>query len=1244
MKKLLIIVVIILSLFVGLSFFANSTYFFNKYIANNIKEYGFSYSKVDGNLFNGFKVKDLKYKKELLSKDVELKFSPVKLLEKKISVNKLRLIAVNKEVLEKLVNDFRPKEDGNSSIDFEFNFEIKDILLTINEFNIEDIKIKSNSLKVDYINYIDNKLSVGDVNYKALTSIGDISFLGKYRKRVLHIDDIKLSNFNIKRFFKLLNEVDSNSSDSNTTISIKTNPFIPKIVDVKSAQLTLSPFRFKGISSKNLKFKIQNAKFNVLKTKLIKANIFAKYISDVGNVLAKIGINSSNININSLNVKILKPNKLENFVNKYMTLDSSNDSGFSILDAKEIKIENCNINLENYIYKKEKIKNLILNSKDLLFDIYNKKLKVKSLNLATKSTLLDANLSLKVNKKIVINSLNANSKNLDKLIAILSNKRSDKENNNSNKIEYIPNEFIIKNANISGDNLSFKPYIINTAFIVAKNISGKINDFKLVKGSLKAQVKSNWGRAFLNGIINNNNYISKGEVKVTQKLLDEYSIPLIAKNLKPLKVDGTINFKQLNLKINLSGKNILKTVKNIDILSSKNKLTYNYKTNNVFWSINANVNSKYTGKAKLVSKLTYMDKLEYQGKLTPSDKLPFTKNTGNLLEALILNYKGNSNNIDLSFESKKLKGNLKSKKYQGGTLIVTNKGAINLKEFINIPKKFSNAKVEKLKIEAPIKFEKILPLKGNLNIISNLVNIKGKWSYKDGFITKSQLKLSKNSLIKKELKNINTKSLFTLNLNLDMSNNALNLNLKNNYLNLNTKYVYDRDNINLKLLSGDTKILAMGSSKKIKINLKTSSIKRTLQDINRVYKLKNLPNINGTLNLNAILNNFKNIQIILNSPKITVNNNAKPTVIEGLNINTSYSNNLITLNNYKFKINGYKFFSNKISKIKVSDKNVQIIELWVNNSLKANGEYNYISKQGKFKLYSSNFLVDNNDIKLNLSLNNRLKLNRDKISIDGKVKILNGIIKKNLNQKNISDNDDIIILQKREKKENTKFARNIKLNLLISSKKGVIYSQQGSYFLLKPNLNVNKEYGRLITLKGTINIKKGGYYILKGKKLVLQKGIITFKGKGYNPNINILMNYKGREYDVGINILGTLNRPVLYFTSNPPLVKDQILAYLLFDDSTMAGTHSQDAMVSMISGTIAKSFLGSLGIKVDHIAIKENGFSIGKSIGKHIIVYYNQDGEKASVKTRVDITKSIHTEVKISDESQSADIIFSKEY
>jgi len=1242
LRKLLIIVLIILSLFVGLSFFANSTYFFNKYIANNIKDYGFSYSKVDGNLFNGFKVKDLKYKKELLSKDVELRFSPIKLLKKKISINKLRLIAVDKKILEKLVNDFRPKEDSNSSIDIGINFEIKDILLTINEFNLEDIKIKSNTLSVAYIDYSNNKFTVGDVIYQAFTSIGDIIFSGKYKSRVLYINNVMLTNFNLKRFLKLLSGI--GSSDTNTTINIKTNPFIPNIVYVKNAKLTLSPFRFKDISSKNLKIKISNAKFNIFKYKLIEAQIDANYSGDVGAILAKVDINSSDININSINVNILKPNKLENFIKKYTTTDISSDNNFSILDTKFIKIDNSNISLKNYIYKKEKIKNLTLNSKEFLFNMQSKKLKIKNLNLSTHSTLIDANLSLSIDNKIAINSLQANSKDIDKLITILTHNKSNKENNKTNKIEYIPNKFIIKNANIDGNNLSFKPYIIHTASIKAKDISGQISDFKLVKGNLKVQVKSNWGRAFLNGKINNTNYISKGKVKVTQKLLNEYSIPLIAKNLKPLKVNGKFNLKEFDLNIDLIGKDILKKIKNIDILSSKNRIKYNYKTDNVFWSINANINSKYTGKAKLINKLTYIDRLDYHGKLTPNNKLSFAKKTGSLFDSLTLNYRGNSNNIDLSFESKKLKGILKSKKYNGGTLVVTNKGAIGLKEFINLPKKFSNTKVDKLKIEAPIKFEKILPLKGNLNIVSNLVNIKGEWSYKDSFNTKAKLKLSDNSLIKKEFKHINTKALFPINLNLITSKDTLKVNLKNSYLNLDTKYIYGKNSIDLKLLSGKTKVIANGSNKNIKIILKTNSIKRTLQDINRIYEYKNLPNINGILNLKATVKSFKNIQIVLNSPKITVNNKVKPTIIEGLKANVNYSSKLITLSNYKFKINGYKLFSDRSSKIKVSNEDLQVIELWVNNSLKINGRYNYASKQGDFNLNSSNFLIENSDIKLNLFLNNRLKLNKDKISINGKVNILNGVIKKNLNQKNISDDEDIIILQRRAKKENTKFARNIKLNLLVTNNKGIIYSQQGSHFLLKPNLKVNKEYGRLVTLKGIIKIEKGGYYILKGKKLVLQKGIITFKGKGYNPNINILMKYRGREYDVGVNILGTLNRPVLYFTSNPPLVKDQILAYLLFDDSSMAGTHSQDAMVSMISGAIAKSFLGSLGIKVEHIAIKENGFSIGKSLGKHVIIYYNQEGEKASVKTRIDITKSIHTEVKVSDESQSADIIFSKEY
>jgi uncharacterized protein YccT (UPF0319 family) len=85
-------------------------------------------------------------------------------------------------------------------------------------------------------------------------------------------------------------------------------------------------------------------------------------------------------------------------------------------------------------------------------------------------------------------------------------------------------------------------------------------------------------------------------------------------------------------------------------------------------------------------------------------------------------------------------------------------------------------------------------------------------------------------------------------------------------------------------------------------------------------------------------------------------------------------------------------------------------------------------------------------------------------------------------------------------------------------------------------------------------------------------------------------------------------------------------------------------MLNLIGGTLAKSFFGAIGLKIDHISIKENGFSIGKNITDNVTIFYNQDGENASVKTRIDITNSIHTDIEVGEESQSADIIFSKEY
>ena len=99
MKKTRIILLLIFTAVLGFFYFANTTYFFNRYIATNIKEYGFTYNRVQGTLFSGFNIDKLKYKNKLLSSKVELKFNPIKLLIKKVSVSKVRLINVDKNIV-----------------------------------------------------------------------------------------------------------------------------------------------------------------------------------------------------------------------------------------------------------------------------------------------------------------------------------------------------------------------------------------------------------------------------------------------------------------------------------------------------------------------------------------------------------------------------------------------------------------------------------------------------------------------------------------------------------------------------------------------------------------------------------------------------------------------------------------------------------------------------------------------------------------------------------------------------------------------------------------------------------------------------------------------------------------------------------------------------------------------------------------------------------------------------------------
>ncbi len=1241
MKKLLYIVIFILSLLVALGIFVNSNYFFDNYIAKNIKKYGFNYVKAKGEIFKGFLIEGLSYKNKELSSNVELKIDSLKLITGIISIKKLHLIGVKKDVLEEVVNDFSSKSsNSNTKSNIGINFEFKNTLLTMKPFKIDKIEVKKAVLSIDKISYINNKFNIGNLEYQSKSNLGDVDFYGEFHKKILKISKISIFNLNLNKFISILNEY--KKQESNGTISnseMFNSPFTPKLVLVKNAKLKLMPSKYNDLSIKNLDINIKDAKFDVKNILIKKANLNVKYNGKEAFLAMEAFYNDGNLTINNLNSVIKKPNKIENILKNIIPKNKKSDTKNSnqVIVINQINLNNFFIKIRSYFYKKEKLRYFELQGKKLAFNLNSKILNYKKIKLKLTSNILNISLDTKLKKDLLVKYLYIKSNNVNRVISILPRMTS----NNDSNISYIklPNKFIVDRLNIDLNKATFGLFKLDSGSIKGSNIVGAVKKLDIISGFLDVNATSPWGKANLIGNIKNNNFYAKGYYKVEDNLFKQFSIPINAKNLDRLAIKGRFGFNSLDINTTLRGNDILKNIKGFDILNSKNHLVYNYDSR-LIWDINAKANIPYMGISKINNRLIYDDKLNYYGEIKPKNTLFNNNFLNKLLSNYNINYQGNEKHLEANIESKYINAKFTSN-YNRAKIDIKNNQNIDLSNILELPNRFKSSKISNLNITTNINFDRLFPLKGLLNLKSNILNIKGDWLFNNNFNSNLIIDIPKSSIIVKNYEKLNYSAIKKFNSKISFDKNNLIVDLRNNYLSSKIKYNLNQKLINTTLKLSSTIVDVRGNINNLNSNIKINSIKQFINNVNKVYKISSNKKIDGDLSLNLNIKNLKKLSFKIKSHSIKLDENSK---INNFKSNGNLVNNILTINQYSLDYSKYNIYSTIPSKIIIDNNLIVLDKFYVNNSLTIQGNYNINRSLGNFELNSNNFKLSSQeaDIKLYVKLN--VKINKERKSIKGLIDILEGKLKKSITRKNIADNKDIIILQRKKKRENTSFAKYVKLDLKIKSKKGLIYSQSDSYFKLIPNIKIKKDYNHLSYFLGNIKVTKNSYYILNGKKLKIVKGNISFKGSSTSPNLNIELKYKGENYTIYVDISGTPTNPILYFRSNPPLSKDEILAYLLFDDTSAVGTHSQESMLNMIGGTIAKSLLSSIGIKIDHITVKENGFSIGKKIGKNVIIYYNQDGEKASVKTRIDITKSIHTEIEIGKDKQSADIIFSNEY
>jgi translocation and assembly module TamB len=133
-------------------------------------DYNITYSEIKGNVLTGVEIKNAKFKKELLAKGIEFRWSPSRLLKEEISVGKLKIDEANVDVIKKLVASFSTqKSDDNESV--------KQDAYMPKVLSVNHLEISISPMSHDKIDIEDFSLVVQDIHFDMKKSILENAFV-----------------------------------------------------------------------------------------------------------------------------------------------------------------------------------------------------------------------------------------------------------------------------------------------------------------------------------------------------------------------------------------------------------------------------------------------------------------------------------------------------------------------------------------------------------------------------------------------------------------------------------------------------------------------------------------------------------------------------------------------------------------------------------------------------------------------------------------------------------------------------------------------------------------------------------------------------------------------------------------------------------------------------------------------------------------------------------------------------------
>ena len=1003
--------------------------------------------------------------------------------------------------------------------------------------------------------------------------------------------------------------------------------------DIKGNALT-------GIAIENPRFKDES----------IAKNIQLKWNP---NTLAAKIITVDKLHIEEGNIDVIK-GLVASFVSD--TNESSVDSNESSFDFT-IDAENIDISLSPFVQNNISISKAILKSDVLVYK--EDEFSVDDLVFELDSNVTNISLRGSMHNQVAtLSDLRLDDTNLTALIVLFSEDSTTSTEENISKDESIEEEDspsifipqIVKAEKLYINILPFAydPLKVKHITLNANDVIFDVEHLVLKEAALDFNGTTNLTNVLYKGKVQNNHLLGNINLTPNNRLYELYGLPLRKEAIAQISVDINASTQRVIAEINAKGKHILEGKKgefNVDVDKFISHVVYDINSSKVEAETHATVSTPYAKDIALTNTFVMDDNISYSGKILVKRLIGFDEKLAKPLEDLKVIYSGDEKGIETNLSSKVLKGTFESKDFKTGQVHLETIVPIILNELVKLPTELKDTKIN-LIADAPLDFKNITAITTKVKVSSNIVNIDAEVGYGKEITLKGKVEIPKDSLLKAYSEEVKWEALSPIDTNVRLAKDFLALKLKAKALSIDLNYGLKQGNVKGKLNLGGLVTNITGNSKnKLKIQTKITSMSDLGKKISTLYRVEELPPLEGKINVRLEVDKLKTAQLTLTAPKLIYKADKKTKhVIKDVKLVASMDASKIVLKSYKGTFNKQKYFSTKTAVITLGDT-IDVANLWVNDELKVTGNYSPKTKKGQFIADAKNFHIKDKMADIYTEIHLKTQLDGNSTIVGGKVILLKGKITPDLQAgKSFASDSDIIILQEMKKKKQSPFMKNLSLGLKIETKEALRLNQGSINIRLRPDFTINKSKGTELLYLGSVELVKGGSYVFEKKRFKLKKSFIYFTGNVNKPLLDIKANYKSLNHLITIAVTGTPATPNINFSSNPSLSREQILSVILFDSEAGGDTHSGNDMMKMMGGAMAKAALSDVGIDVDHLAFGEgNSIEVGKKLTNKITVIYI-NGEVPKVKLKYQHGKRTESVIGVSEESQSIDIIYKRDF